>query len=68
MVITDEGMLRREMSAPLSQPQAAPVAKPAASARTWATPCAAIKQKTAVPRAMIEGKDRVDFAGNDDEG
>ena len=59
MVMTSEGMLSREISAPLIQPQAAPVAKPASERqRAAAAPAWSTRQNTAVPSAMIEGNDR----------
>ena len=59
MVMTSEGMLSRATSAPLIQPQSAPVAKPATSPATHCGSSALTsRQKTAVPSAMIEGKER----------
>ena len=58
MVMTSDGMFSQETSVPLTQPQAAPVSKPASSASGQGRPACTVRQKIAVPSAMIEGNDR----------
>ena len=58
IVMTSEGMLSQETSAPLIQPQSAPTAKAATRPRYQGTPIGTRSAKAAVPRAMIEGKER----------
>ena len=58
MVMTREGMLSRATSAPFTQPQSAPVAKPPSKATHCGSSAFTSRQKTAVPSAMMEGKER----------
>ena len=58
MVMTSEGMFSHDTKKPLTQPQAAPVAKPKSKATGQTSPCVTPMQKIAVPSAMMEGKDR----------
>ncbi len=58
MVMTREGMLSRATSAPFTQPQSAPVAKPPSTATHCGSSALTSRQNTAVPSAMMEGKER----------